>query len=254
VSPKASLVFAPTKATEWYLSGGLGFHSNDARGTTIAVDPVSGDRVAPVNPLVRSRGGEIGLRTAPISGLRSTVALWALRLDSELLFVGDAGGTEPARESARAGVTFANFYRPVAGLTIDADVSFARARFANVAGNEDRIPGALENVVAGGVAWNPKTHGVSGALRVRHFGAYPLTEDNSVRSRASTLTAADFGYRLKSGVMLQATVLNLLNDRADDIQYYYASRLQGEPAEGSNDVHFHPVEPRQLRLSLEWKF
>jgi outer membrane receptor protein involved in Fe transport len=95
---------------------------------------------------------------------------------------------------------------------------------------------------------------VSGTLRVRHFGSYPLIENNSVRSRASTLTAADVGYRLKSGVMLQASVLNLLNDRADDIQYYYASRLEGEPLGGTDDVHFHPVEPRQVRLSLEWKF
>ena len=37
---------------------------------------------------------------------------------------------------------------------------------------------------------------------------------------------------------------------ADDIMYFYASRLPGEPASGVEDKHFHPAEPRTLRLSL----
>jgi hypothetical protein len=51
---------------------------------------------------------------------------------------------------------------------------------------------------------------------------------------------------------LRASVLNLLDARASDIQYYYASRLPGEASGGTTDVHFHPVEPRQLRISLGW--
>ena len=39
VSPKATLVFGPWKKTELYLDVGSGFHSNDARGVTITVDP-----------------------------------------------------------------------------------------------------------------------------------------------------------------------------------------------------------------------
>jgi hypothetical protein len=49
-------------------------------------------------------------------------------------------------------------------------------------------------------------------------------------------------------------VLNLANTRADDIQYFYISRLHGEPAGGVGDVHSHPVEPRQVRASLGWQF
>jgi hypothetical protein len=250
-SPKASLVFAPTATTELYLSGGLGFHSNDARGTTITVDPATGDRAQRVDPLVRSRGAEIGLRASPIHDWRSTLALWALTLDSELLFVGDGGATEPSDRSRRSGVTLANFYRPVPQLSLDADISFARARFAGVQPGADHVPGALENVVAGGATWAPRKTGPFGALRVRHFGSYPLIEDNSVRATATTLVNASFGYVL-GGVRVQASVLNLFDARASDIQYYYASRLPGEPATGSDDVHFHPVEPRQLRISLGW--
>jgi hypothetical protein len=254
VSPKASLVFSPSHTTELYLSSGFGFHSNDARGTTITIDPVSGEHVPRVSPLVRSRGAEVGLRTSPVPALRSTVSVWALDLDSELLFTGDAGTTEPSAASRRQGVTFANFYRPVPELAIDADISFARARFAGVPRDEMHIPGAIENVVTGGLTWTPLRRGVFGALRVRHFGSYPLVEDNSVRARAAMLLNADVGYRLTSGTRLQGSILNLLNSRADDIEYFYASRLPGEPPAGVDDVHSHPVEPRQARIALVWTF
>ncbi|MBV9880638.1 MAG: TonB-dependent receptor [Gemmatirosa sp.] len=258
-SPKASLIFTPGGGAEVYVSGGLGFHSNDARGTTIRVDPSTGEAVPRVDPLVRSRGAELGLRAQPVPGLRSTVSLWALDLDSELLFIGDAGATEPSAASRRSGVTVANFYRPSGGLpplALDADVSFARARLhgAGVDAGASHVPGALENVLAAGATWSPAGRGVFGALRVRHFGAYPLTEDNSVRARASTLLNADAGYTLGSGTRIQASLLNVLNAEVDDIQYYYASRLRGEPVGGVEDVHFHPAEPRQLRVSVGWRF
>ncbi|MBC8087222.1 MAG: TonB-dependent receptor [Phycisphaerae bacterium] len=253
-SPKLSLVLTPTATSELYASGGFGFHSNDARGTTIRVDPVSGEAANRVDPLVRSRGGEFGLRLSLVQNLRSTVSLWALNLDSELLFVGDAGGTEPSAGSQRSGVTFANFYRLTPRISLDADVSFAHARFAADNPAARNIPGALENVIAGGITRLPANNGVLGAIRLRHFGAYPLLEDNSVRARASSLVNADAGYVFAGGLRVQVSMLNVFNSKADDIQYYYASRLKGEPAEGVDDVHFHPAEPRQLRFSVGWKF
>ena len=248
-SPKASLIIAPTSNSELYLSGGLGFHSNDARGTVISVDPTTGESAQRVNPLVRSKGAELGLRVSPNSQWRSTVALWALALDSELLFVGDGGTTEPTDGSRRSGITFANYYRPIAQLSLDADVSFARARLRDVAPDADHIPGALERVVAAGITWSSAGGGPFASLRVRHFGAYPLIETNAVRAAATTLVNAASGLTV-GGVRIQLSILNLLGTKASDIQYYYASRLRGEPAGGVADIHFHPVEPRQLRLAL----
>src|SRR5262249_35642025 len=109
-SPKASVVFTPVSSAELYLSGGYGFPSNDARGTTISVDPSTGERASRVDPLVRSRGAEVGARLSPSNAMRTTVSAWLLNLDSELLFTGDAGITEPAAASRRRGVTVANFY------------------------------------------------------------------------------------------------------------------------------------------------
>jgi hypothetical protein len=252
VSPKASLVVTPGPTSEVYLSAGFGFHSNDARGTTITVDPESGAAASAVDPLVRSRGAEIGFRVTPLPGWRSTLSLWTLKLDSELLFVGDAGGTEPAAASLRRGVTWANFYRPVPRLTLDLDLSLSRAQFTGVPAGQAYVPGALGSVVAAGASWMPLGAGPYGAVRLRRFGSYPLIESNDVRATASTLLSGELGYVLARGVRLEVSVLNLLNSRASDIQYYYASRLAGEPESGVDDVHFHPVEPRQVRVSLGW--
>jgi hypothetical protein len=250
VSPKLSLVYTASPAAELYLSGGFGFHSNDARGTTITVDPVTREPAQQVDPLVRSRGGEVGVRATPAKGFRATAALWALHLDSELLFVGDAGITEPSSPSQRYGITFANFYRPSPHFAFDLDISFAHANFEDVPPGEDRIPGALENVVAAGAAYLAVKKGPFGAIRLRHFGSYPLIEDNRVRATPTTLFSAEVGYLLSSGIQVRVDVLNLFNVEANDIQYYYPSRLPGEPPEGVEDVHFHPVEPRQMRVSL----
>ena len=121
---------------KFYLNGGLGFHSNDARGANTRVDPVTGlstdadgNRVERADPLVRTYGAEVGLRTSWLEGLQSTLSLWWLDIDSELLFVGDAGTTEASRPSRRYGVEWANYYSPTDWLTFDADISYSKARF-----------------------------------------------------------------------------------------------------------------------------
>ena len=89
-----------------------------------------------------------------------------------------------------------------------------------------------------------------GSVRLRYFGPRPLIEDNAVRSRASTLLNLDGGYRITNGVKIAIDVFNPLNAKDSDIDYYYASRLPGEPAGGIDDVHFHPMLPRTARVNL----
>ena len=251
VSPKLSLAFGPWAGTELYVSGGLGFHSNDARGTVTTVDPATGDPIDPVPALVRSTGAEVGLRSSGIPGLESTLSLWTIELDSELRFIGDTGTTEPSDPSRRVGITLANYYRAASGLTADLDVSFTRARTQYVPADRSRIPGALENVIAAGFGYEPAADGPFGVLRLRHFGSYPLIEDDTKRAEPNSLLNLALGYRLGSA-RLEVSLLNLLNEQHSDIQYFYASRLAGEPPEGVEDVHFHPAEPRQLRVSVSW--
>jgi hypothetical protein len=252
-SPKFGAVLGPWSATEIYLNAGMGYHSNDARGAVIRVDPVTGEAVEPVTPLVRAKGVELGVRSVAIRGLQSTLALWYLGIDSELLFVGDAGTTTAGRPSARMGVEWANYWRPVSWLTADADVSFTRARFADHDPAGRYIPGALDRVVSAGVTVEPPS-GAFGSLRLRHFGPRPLVEDATVTSPATTLWNAEGGYRLSRRARLVVEVFNLFDADVSDIDYFYRSRLPGEPADGVDDLHTHPALPRSVRVALQVTF
>jgi hypothetical protein len=249
VSPKAGAVFGPWNGTELYANAGLGFHSNDARGATITVDPVTGDPANRVTPLVRAKGAEWGIRSVRVPHLQTSLALWTLSLDSELIFVGDAGTTEAGRPSHRFGVEWANYYSPQPWLTFDADVAVSRAHFTDHAIEGNYVPGAVATVISGGATVND-LHNVFGSLRWRYFGPRPLVEDNSVRSNATSLINLEAGYRLNRTTRLALDVFNLLDAKDSDIDYFYTSRLPGEPAAGLDDVHFHPVLPRSARISL----
>ena len=72
-------------------------------------------------------------------------------------------------------------------------------------------------------------HRLFGSARVRYFGPRPLIEDDSVRSRATTLVNLEAGCKLRKTARLSLDVFNLLNASASDIDYYYTSRLRGEP-------------------------
>jgi hypothetical protein len=48
-------------------------------------------------------------------------------------------------------------------------------------------------------------------------------------------------------------VFNLFDREASDIEYFYESQLAGEPGP-VEDIHFHPVEPRNLRVTLTGRF
>ncbi|MFN4324551.1 MAG: TonB-dependent receptor [Azonexus sp.] len=254
VTPKLALIWGPWQKTELYLNYGHGFHSNDARGTTITVDPADGTTpVQRVKPLVRTRGYEIGLRSEPLPGWRSTVSLWQLDAASELLFVGDAGTTEASRPSRRRGVEWTNLYVLADWLAIDADLAWSHARFRDhnpVVG--DHIPGAVTTTANIGLTLDHLGPWF-GALRLRYFGPRPLVEDNSVRSRASALTNLRVGYKIDQRTQLALDVYNLFDRQANDIEYWYDSQLRGETA-ASFDRHVHPTEPRTLRLTLSHRF
>lgn len=253
-SPKAGIVLGPWYRTEFYGNTGYGLHSNDIRGATITVDP--NDKITPLDRvplLVRSKGAEIGIRTKAIDGLTSTLAVFVLDFDSELLFVGDAGTTEPSRPSRRVGVEWTNQYKVLPWMTLDFDLAYTRARFTNLDPVGDYIPGAPAWVASGGVTFGADS-GWFGALRGRYFGPRPLIEDDSVRSQSSLIFNARAGYKFDNGLRLQLDVLNLFNANTNQIEYYYLSRLPGEPIDGVADRHVHPAEPLAVRLTLAARF
>ncbi|MCY4637509.1 MAG: TonB-dependent receptor [Acidobacteria bacterium] len=253
VSPKLTAVLGPWQGTELYLNYGQGFHSNDPRAATTVVDPITGERVASEDPLVPARGAEIGLRTVALPGLQSTVALWYLAFDSELIFVGDAGIAEASRPSRRLGVEWTNYVRLANWLTGELDVSLSRARFSDFDPAGAFIPGALDRVVAGAITVTPARR-VFGSVRLRHFGPRPLIEDNSVQSASTTIWNGEIGVRINERLDIVLEAFNLLDSDVSDIDYFYTSRLPGEPADGVDDIHFHPSIPRTARVMLNVDF
>jgi hypothetical protein len=249
VSPKGGLIIGPFGGTELYANAGLGFHSNDARGTTITRDPSTGTAVDRVTPLVRATGAEIGVRTVAIPRLQSSLAIWSLSLASELVFAGDSGTTSAGRPSHRYGVEWANYYHPRPWLVLDGDVSLSRSRFTDDDPAGHRIPGSLASVVSLGGTLD-SIGGVFTSLRLRYFGPRPLVEDGSVRSRATALLNGEIGYSFSARTRLALEAFNVLDAKASDIDYFYGSRLRGEPAAGIDDVHVHPALPRTVRVNL----
>ncbi len=263
-SPKFSVIFGPWRHTELFANAGYGFHSNDARGTVIQTDPNTLAPVDPVTPLVRTRGAELGLKSEAVPGLQSSLACFIMTQDSELLFTGDAGTTEPSFPSRRTGVEWINIFRPLPWLFINAELSATKARFTGNDPAGDRIPNSVPLVAELGAGVKDLGRW-SASGQLRYFSPGPLVEDNRVRSRASSIVNLRAGYRLDHGWNLHLDVLNLFNNKPWNIAYYYASCLRSDPASagcnlglgansGVNDIHFHPAEPRQIRVTLALRF
>ena len=246
-SPKFNVVLGPFAKTEFFFNAGEGFHSNDARGVTITESPTDGTALASSPLLVRTKGAEVGLRTKAVPGLTSSVSLFRLDSASEILFLGDAGGTAASRPSRRYGIEWSNDYRPLPWLSLEADIAATHARFigddpdqaalyaslagfpaaqtGNAPGNY--IPGAPDVIASAGITLGEKT-GWFSALRYRYFGPRPLTEDGAFVSPATGLLNGRLGYRFDNGWRIQFDAFNLLNSRSDQITYAYGSLLKSD--------------------------
>jgi len=288
-SPKLRVVLGPFNKTEFFLGAGYGMHSNDARGATTTEDP--GDPTTKLSPsplLVRTKGAEAGVRSKLIPDLETSLSVFVLDQDSEILFSGDAGDTSATRASRRYGFEWTNHYRPKSWIGIDADVAMTHARFrgadadqaevyASLAGFPEArignapgnyIPNAPAMVASAGITLGEKT-GWFGGARWRYIASSPLTEDSAFRSQPTGIFNARLGYRADNGWRIQLDVLNLFNTRANQITYAYGSLLKTDtlynlcaanaaPAavcrNGVMDYVFHPVEPLTFRITLAGAF
>jgi hypothetical protein len=248
LSPKLALAWRVSKRFELYADAGRGFHSNDARGAVIRVDPVSGQQAERAPLLSPAVGGEVGTRWRA-KGLTLTAALWALKVDSELVYVGDAGFTEPSGATRRLGLEVLADWRPTSRLNLTASYATTHARFAGAPPGGDRIPNAVGTVLMAGGAWSIGPASTL-SLTYRRLGSAALIEDNTVRSRPTALLNGLF-VQTFDGFSVTIEGLNLTGSKRDDIAYFYTSRLPGESADGVDDVHFHPVEPRAFRVGVK---
>jgi hypothetical protein len=245
VLPKANLILGPWLRTEWFANYGEGYHSNDARS---AVAPGSA-------PLARAKTYEVGARSNPWGpyGLELIATLWAIDLQSELVFVGDDGTTEIRGPTRRRGVEVAARGQVIGPLYVNGSVTWAKAEFKN----GDAIPNAPQ-LTAYGAAILRYPEDLTTQLQATYLGVRPLTEDRSFKS--PSWVDVDLSSRYKLPIKLDHGRLeafffiqNLLNTKWEQATFAFESRLRGEAA-GVMDIHFVPGNPRFFMGGLAWYF
>ncbi|MBO1254214.1 TonB-dependent receptor [Alteromonas sp. 5E99-2] len=251
LSVKGSIIYSINDHFEAYASAGQGFHSNDARGTISSLDPVSGDTITPVDPLVSSFGYELGLKANINHKINASLALWTLDLDSELVFVGDAGNTEASGASSRYGVEATVYYHPTEDWTVNLEYAYTDSEFSDEPSSANAIPGSINEVFQAGVTYEQPTWFAS--AQYRYFGDRPLIEDESAVSDPSRLTNLRLGITLSPQTNLTFDILNVFNSNDSDIDYFYESQLPGE-TEPVEDIHLHVLQPRSIRVGIEYQF
>ncbi len=250
---KAGLSYVINDQWQAYTNIGQSFHSNDARGVVINEDPTTGESADPVDLLVRGQGGEFGFRVSSLNEYNASLSFWYLENDSELVFVGDAGNTEASRASVRKGVEFASNIWLTTFLTADVELAMTHSRFSEDADDEGNyIDGSLPFVASVGLNWQYNRE-LKTNLRIRHFGKRTLDSFNENQSNSFTVVNANAQYELDDW-KFDLSILNLLDSNHHDIDYLYTSRLLGEAQEGVEDNHYHPIEPRTIRLGVSYLF
>lgn len=234
-TPKAGANIQVARGLAIYANYGQGFHSNAIRGVIAPGDATPA--------LARATGYEVGTRFER-GPLILAIDHWWSRASSELVYSGDDGTVSPTGPSRRRGYEVTAYLKPVRWLAIDAVYATNHARFVDAPGG-DRIPNALEG--AGELGLATIFGRFNAAVRVRYLGLHPLIEDNSVRSPATTVVNLRAARRF-GPVEVTAEMLNIFDTARADADYYYASRLPGEPVDGIEGIHSRTVEPRMLRI------
>ncbi|WP_230874632.1 TonB-dependent receptor [Methylomonas sp. LL1] len=260
LSPKMSVVIGPWYDTEYFVNAGYGYHSNDARGTSIRRDPTNGEFLdagsSRIDPAAWSRGAEVGVRSNFIPGLNTTVAAWWLNSSNELVFVGDAGTTEINGASDRYGIEWTNYYKPTDWMTLDFDYAVTTARFADVpdGATDNYIPNSVGRVISTGILVEDPTGstGLFGTLRFRHFGHVPLDESGTFWAGDTNIVNLGAGIKRKN-YKIEIDVFNILGSESNDIAYAYDSSYPNG-ADTVNGIMKHPVEPRMVRGTITVNF
>ncbi len=257
VSPKLSLIIGPWFNTEYFINTGFGYHSNDARGTTLQLDPNTGTTLdsnsTRISPMAQSRGIETGIRSNFIKDLNSTLAFWWLESNQELVFTGDAGTTQVKGKSHRYGVEITNYYKPTHWLTLDADFALTSARYVTtpVGETNNYIPNSVGRVISTG-ATLVAPNGLFSTIRLRHFSDMPLDSSGTFWSGSTSVVNLGAGYKQKK-YKLEIDLFNIFNSTANDIAYAYQYAYPAGTT-SQTGIMKHPVEPSMVRATVTINF
>ena len=236
---KANLALGPWYQTEFFANFGTGYHSNDARA--VVSDPN-------LTALPTAQGYEFGLRSKAIPRTELSLTYWVIDLASELVFVGDDGTTEARGPSHREGIEFAVRVKILDWLTFSGDVTAAKAEF-DTGGAVPLAPLLTSRAdLTARLPW-----GLSSSLSMRYLGDRYADEERHQTARGYLLFDITARYRYK---WLEAfvSIENLANTEYREAQFFFTSRLAGEPAGGVPDIHYTPGNPRTVMGGLAVRF
>ncbi len=239
--PKLSVEIEATPKLNVFANAGSGFHSNDAR---------SNAATRGAGALARALGAEMGVRTTLVPHARIAADFWYLHLDSELVWSGDAGGTEASDSTRRYGVDLEAAYNPAAWIRIDGTLTLARSTLVQNAGNSNGLALAPKIMGQGGVTLVHGPQFVS--FRARGIGDRPGNDDGSLTAQGylifDLIAGRTFG---RLGVNL--TLNNLLNSPWREAQFADESRITptGPVVE---QMHFTPGTPLTATVTAAYTF
>ncbi len=228
---KANLILGPWLATELFANFGTGFHSNDARA--VIANPE-------LDALPTATGYEAGFKSRILPRTELSATYWFLDLSSELVFVGDDGTTEARGKSHREGLEVATTISLLDWLTFKGDFTWTRrAEFVDTGFPIPLAPRWTARAeLTARLPW-----GLSTSAEMRYLGDRVADDFGFHTARGYTLFNWNARYRYKA---LEAflSIENLADTKWREAQFFFTSRLPGEPAGGVPDVHFTPGNPR----------
>lgn len=242
ISPKLSFYYRVNNNVQFYLNGGRGFHSNDARSAVV----VNGAGVLPA-----AYSSDLGTVFKPAKNVLLNAALWYIFLEQENVYGGDGGSVEFSGRTKRMGFDFSGRYEPVKFLYVDMDVNYAHGRSIDDPKGENYIPLAPVWSSTGGITYTNK-NGFNGSLRYRWLADRPANEDYSLTAKGYSITDAVFHYT-KSKYELGLTINNIFNTKWKETQFATETRLKNEPVP-VNEICFTPGTPFAVTAGVTFFF
>ena len=246
LSPKASVTISPFRQWDLFASAGHGFHSNDARGAVLARGAA--------DLLVTAKTYELGTRVRPVRGLKLDVAGFLIDLDSETVWVGDAGGTEPSGATRRLGAEATIAFDWEDWLFADVQGTIVQPRYKQNAGNGDAVALAPTHTLTASFGLRPKIGDFTpfGGVRFKGITDRPATEDGSLTADGFAIVDLNAGLRWR---FLEAAldVQNLFDIAWREVNFATETRLAYEPAPVSG-IHYSPGWPATVMGRLRGYF
>ncbi|HLZ88897.1 MAG TPA: TonB-dependent receptor, partial [Puia sp.] len=240
VSPKITIQYSANPRVQLYVKLGKGFHSNDAR----IVVARQGYEILPA-----AYGADLGLNWKPLPRLFVNAALWWLYLQQEFRYGADLGdqAVSPGGRTRRTGIDFSARYQFNDWLFGNLNVDLARPRDLDAKMGENFLPlapgftstAALDFRLASG--WN-------GGISYRYLRNRPANAGNTLTAPGYFVSDGSVNYTRKRWEM-GLTIENLFNQRWNESQFDYVSRLKDERTP-VDEVSYTPGAPFFARLKF----